>query len=175
MPNNMVYDILIEPNPILHARAADVNPADIPTREMQKFFKDMVETMYVKDGVGLAAAQVGVDKQVCTIIKTHNSLNPREDLVLFNPRWEKLSRGQEWDEEGCLSVPGLYGKVKRYLKIKVRALDKRGRPVEFVAENFFAKIVQHEVDHLNGHLYIEKAKDLHSTEHLKPNSKYPRE
>lgn len=157
----MIYDITLEPNPILHNRAADVDPATISGREMQKFFKDMIETMYVKDGVGLAAVQVGVARQVCTIIKTYNSLNPREDLVLVNPSWEKLDKHQEEGEEGCLSIPGVYGKVKRYTKIRVKALDKKGKPLDFIAEDFFAKIVQHECDHLNGHLYVEKAKDLH--------------
>lgn len=167
----MIYDIVFEPAPVLHARAADVDPKEIATRPLQKFFKDMIETMYVKDGVGLAAVQVDKALQVCAIIKTYNALNPHEDLVLINPSWEKLSRKQAWDEEGCLSVPGLYGKIKRYTKIKVRALSVRGQPVEFVAENFFACIIQHEVDHLRGHLFIEKAKDIHAAEKIKPISK----
>lgn len=170
----MVYDIVFEPAPVLHARAADIDPKEIITRPRQKFFKDMVETMYVKDGVGLAAVQVGKALQVCTIIKTYNALNHHEDLVLINPSWEKLSRDQTWDEEGCLSVPGLYGKIKRYTKIKVRALDVKGQPVEFVAEKFFACIIQHEIDHLQGHLYIERAKDIHTAKTIKPESKYPR-
>lgn len=170
----MVYDIVLDPNPILHTRADGVNPAEIPSRETQKFFKDMIETMYIKDGVGLAAVQVGEAKQVCTIIKTYNELDPRQDLVLINPSWEKLARAQEWDEEGCLSTPGLYGKIKRYAKIKVTALDKNGKKLNFIAENFFARIIQHECDHLNGHLYIERAKDLHRVEKSKPDSKYPR-
>ena len=170
----MVYPIVFDPNDILHAPATAVSPQEITGREMQKLFKDMVETMYVKDGVGLAAVQVGKALQVCTIIKTFNTLNPHEDLTLINPSWEKRSRHTAWDEEGCLSVPGLYGKIKRYNNIKVRALGKNGRPLEFVAENFFARIVQHEVDHLNGHLYIEKAKDFHQASAAKPASKYPR-
>ncbi|HLD61215.1 MAG TPA: peptide deformylase [Patescibacteria group bacterium] len=170
----MVYNITFDPNPILHQRAADVDLATIPSRETQKFFKDMIETMYVKDGVGLAAVQVGVDTQVCTIVKNYNTLNRREDLVLINPSWEKMERKQEWDEEGCLSVPGIFGKIKRYNKVKVKALDKKGKPIEFIAEGFFSRIIQHECDHLNGHLYIEKAKDLHKVERTKPDSKYPR-
>lgn len=170
----MIYPIVFDPNDILHAPAAKVPPENITTREMQKFFKDMVETMYVKDGVGLAAVQVGKALQVCTIIKTFNALNPREDLVLINPTWEKVSRHTEWDEEGCLSVPGWYGKIKRYTTIKVRAFGVNGKPLEFVAKDFFARIVQHEVDHLVGHLYVERAKDLHKAEALRPDSKYPR-
>ena len=174
----MVYDIVFEPNPILHKRSADVDPVEIPTRAMQKFIKDMIETMYIKDGVGLAAVQVGRPIQLCVIAKSYNALNQREDLCLINPAWKKLSLFQDWDEEGCLSVPGVYGRVKRYKKINVSALDKNGQSLEFVAENFFARIVQHEVDHLNGHLFIEKAKDLRQVDKealkIKPNSKYPR-
>ncbi len=157
----MVYDIIIEPNPILHQRSADVVISEIPTKEIQKFIKDMVETMYVKDGVGLAAVQVNKPIQLLTIVKEYNDLNKKEDLCLINPSWTKASAFKAWDEEGCLSVPEVYGKVKRYTKIKVKALDKNGKPIEFVAEKFFARIIQHEVDHLNGILFIEKAKDLH--------------
>lgn len=163
----MVYDIVLEPELILHQPSAPIDPAIITSREMQKFIKDMVETMYVKDGVGLAAIQVGKTIQLCTIVKQFNTFSPRKDLCLINPSWTKISRHKAWDEEGCLSVPGLYGKIQRYTKIKVNALDEKGRPIEFVAEDFFARIVQHEVDHLNGHLYIEKAKEIHPAESVK--------
>ncbi len=159
----MVYDIVFDPNPILHTRTADIDPATITSREMQKFIKDMVETMYVKDGVGLAANQVGKAVQLCVIAKNFNTYN-NEDLCLINPTWEKLAKATNVDEEGCLSIPGLYGKVKRYSKIKVKAYDKRGVPIEFIAEDFFARIVQHEYDHLDGHLFVEKATDLHKAE-----------
>ena len=175
----MVYDIVFEPNPILHKRSADVDPVEITSREMQKFIKDMVETMYLKDGVGLASVQVGRSIQLCVIAKKFNPIT-KDDLCLINPVWSKLSIAKEWDEEGCLSVPGVYGKIKRYKKIKVTALDKKGSKLEFIAEDFFARIVQHECDHLNGHLYIEKAKDLRRVDKealkvVKPNSKYPRD
>ena len=135
----------------------------------------MIETMYIKDGVGLAAPQVGRSIQLCTIIKQYNEFTPGEDLCLINPTWEKLNRKQEWDEEGCLSVPGKFGKIKRYTDIKVSAFDKKGKPITFEAHNFFARIIQHELDHLNGHLYIDRAKDVHEvTRAKKPDSKYPR-
>ena len=163
----MVYDIVFDPEPMLHRPSAPMDPAAITGRETQKFIKDMAETMYVKDGVGLAAVQIGKPIQLCTIVKQFNAFNAREDLCLINPRWTKISRHKTWDEEGCLSVPGLYGKIQRYTNIKVNALDGKGRPIEFVAENFFARIIQHEIDHLNGHLYIETAKDIHPAEPLK--------
>ncbi len=174
----MVYDIVFEPNPILHKRSLDIDSKEIGSREMQKFIKDMIETMYVKDGVGLAAVQVGKSIQLCVIAKAYNSLNNHEDLCLINPSWKKMSVFQDWDEEGCLSVPGVYGKVKRYKKIHVKALDKHGQPLDFVAEGFFARIIQHECDHLNGHLFIEKAKNLRTIDlsplRNKPQSKFPR-
>lgn len=171
----MIYNIVFDPADVLHDRAQDIDPKKITSREMQKFIKDMVETMYVKDGVGLAAVQVGQSLQLCTIVKQFNAFNTREDLCLINPSWTKLSIHQEWDEEGCLSVPGKYGKIKRYTKIRVTALDKKGQPLNFIAEDFFARIIQHEVDHLNGHLYIEKAKEIHEAQKIKPDSIYPRE
>lgn len=163
----MVYDIVFEPEKMLHKPSALIDPATITSREMQKFIKDMVETMYVKDGVGLAAIQVGRSIQLLTIVKQFNDFNPDEDLCLINPTWTKISRHKQWDEEGCLSVPGYYGKIQRYTNILVKGLDGKGRPVEFVAKDFFARIVQHEIDHLNGHLYIESAKDIHKAEPLR--------
>lgn len=160
----MIYDIVFDPHPMLHQRSADVNPADIGTRAFQKLIKDMVETMYVKDGVGLAAVQIGKPIQMCVITKNFSGLNKREDLCLINPVWKKLSNHQKEDDEGCLSVPGIYGKVKRYTEIEVTALNKKGETITFVAKDFFARIVQHEADHLNGHLFIEKAKDLHQVQ-----------
>lgn len=153
----MVYDIVFEPNQILHEPSTIVPPDQIKTREMQKFIKDMIETMYVKNGVGLAAVQVGKPIQLFTLIKDFNDLNKHEDLVLFNPTWKKLAIHKITEEEGCLSVPGYYGLKKRYAKIKVTGLDRNGNELSFVAEGFFARIVQHEIDHLNGHLYIEGA------------------
>ncbi|MEK7625257.1 MAG: peptide deformylase [Patescibacteria group bacterium] len=155
----MVYDIVTDPNPMLHRPSATVSPSEIKSRGMQKFIKDMVETMYVKDGVGLAAVQVGRPIMLCVIIKKFTP-DQKDDLCLINPTWKKLSLTKIADEEGCLSVPGMYGQMKRYAKIKVNALDKNGNPIEFIAEDFFSRIVQHEIDHLNGHLYIEKATKL---------------
>ncbi|OGH81256.1 MAG: peptide deformylase [Candidatus Magasanikbacteria bacterium RIFCSPLOWO2_02_FULL_44_11] len=163
----MIYDIVFDHNPMLHRRSADIDIKTITSRQMQKFIKDMIETMYVKDGVGLASVQVGKPIQLCVIAKNYNTLNQRDDLVLINPTWEKLSTHTNIDEEGCLSVPGLYGKVKRYSQIKVKAFDHKGRALDFVAEDFFARIIQHEYDHLDGHLFIEKTKDVHQFDKTK--------
>ena len=129
----MIYDIVKEPNPILHRRSADVDSKQISAPEFQKFIKDMVETMYAKDGVGLAAVQVGKSIQVCVIAKAYNPLDQKGDLCLINPVWSRSGVKMTWDEEGCLSVPGTYGQVKRYVKIKVKALDKHGKKLEFLS------------------------------------------
>ena len=160
----MIYPIVFEPQPMLHAPSKNLTQKEIASKETQQFITDMLATMYAKNGVGLAAIQVGKPVMLCVILKQYNALNTRKDLVLINPTWQKLSRHQQWDQEGCLSVPGLYGQIKRYTKIKVKALSEKGKPLEFIAEDFFARIVQHEMDHLNGHLYIEKAKDFQTIE-----------
>lgn len=160
----MVYDIVFDPAEMLHRPSAAVPIDQITSREMKKLVKDMVETMYVKNGVGLAAVQIGKPIQLFVLMKNYNDLNIFEDLALFNPAYKKISMSQISDEEGCLSVPGMWGKRKRYAKIKVTGVDKEGKPVEFIAENFFARIIQHEIDHLNGHLYVEKATALHRAE-----------
>lgn len=159
----MVLSIITEPNKILHEVTKEVTLADLATKKFQKLITDMIETMYVDDGVGLAANQVNVPYQICVITKQF-ALNKKEDLVLINPRWEKMSIRKNWDYEGCLSVPYVTGEVKRYNRIRVHALDKNGKPLDFVAEHYFARIIQHEVDHLNGHLFIEKARNLQKIE-----------
>jgi len=156
----MLLPITIEPNEILHKKAEKISIEKIKTPEFQNFIGDMIETMYKKDGVGLAGPQVGISEQICVIAKEYSTFENDEDLVLINPKWKKISRWKAWDEEGCLSVPLTTGKVKRYKKIKVEAIDRNGENVEFEAEGFFARIIQHETDHLRGVLFIEKAKNL---------------
>ena len=157
----MLLPVTIEPNQILHKKGRDLTVAELATPEIKKLIKNMTETMYIKDGVGIAAPQVGQSMQLCVIAKQYSPVNPNEDLVLVNPVWQKTSIRKAWDTEGCLSVPQIYGEVKRYFKIKVQALDKNGKPLQFEASDFPARIVQHEVDHLNGILFIEKARNLH--------------
>lgn len=156
----MLLPVTLEPNPILHKKGRDLDIEELSTTEIKKLIKNMTETMYVKDGVGIAAPQVGESLQLCVIAKKFSPLNDGEDLVLINPVWKKMSILKAWDTEGCLSVPLVYGEVKRYTKIKVQALNKYGEKIEFVAKDFPARIVQHEVDHLNGILFIEKARKL---------------
>ena len=155
----MILDIITEPNKILHEATRELTGADLNNPNIKKLLIDMAETMYAKDGVGIAANQVGESYKICVIAKQFTA-NKKNDLILINPRWEKTTLRKTIDVEGCLSVPNTYGEVKRYKKIRVRAINENGKPIEFVAEDFFARIIQHEVDHLSGHLFVEKAKNI---------------
>lgn len=159
----MILDITTEPNPLLHQVSKNVTSEEIKSKKIKDFIKDLTETMYAKDGVGIASVQVGNSVQLCVIAKAYTP-DKTKDLILINPSWEKASVLREWDEEGCLSVPRVYGSVRRHKKIKVTALNENGQEIKFTATNFFARIIQHEIDHLNGILFIEKAKKLHTFE-----------
>lgn len=156
----MTLEITTIPNPILREPAKPINAQMIADPEFQKFLDDLTETMYVKDGVGIAAPQVNRSIQVCVITKKYSTYQKGEDLILINPVWEKLTRLQSKEEEGCLSIPHIVGKVKRYKKIRVRALNRQGKPIDFEASGFFARIAQHEIDHLNGILFIDRTDEL---------------
>lgn len=157
----MILPITKEPNPLLHKVSKDLTMEEINSKEIKEFTKDLIETMYAKDGVGIASVQVGNPIQLCIIAKDFTP-DKKTDLILINPKFEKKSVLREWAEEGCLSVPNTYGSVRRFKKIKVSALNHKGEKIEFMATNFFARIIQHEIDHLNGILFIEKAKKLHT-------------
>ena len=144
--------ILTNPNPILRRKSTPV--ADVSAEEIQELIPQMIETMLKQDGVGLAAPQVGSNIRLITIhIKD-------EALALINPKIVKRSIIKEWGEEGCLSVPGIYGEVRRCKKITVKYLDPKGKPHQIVAEGLFARVIQHENDHLDGILFIDKARKL---------------
>ena len=121
------------------------------TPEIQKLVRDMAETMYAAPGVGLAATQVNVHKRVIVIDVSY----ARDDLNVFINPEILASEGEVETEEGCLSVPGYYDKVKRAAKVTVRAQNERGEHFEFAAEGALAVCVQHEVDHLSGKVFVE--------------------
>ena len=143
-----LLSIIEYPDPRLKKVAA---PVAAVTPEIRKLVADMAETMYAAPGIGLAATQVDVHKRVIVIdISEHKD----ELLVFINP--ELLSaEGEAECEEGCLSVPGYYDKVTRAARIRVRALDGNGAPFELDAEGLLAVCVQHEMDHLQGKVFVE--------------------
>lgn len=162
--------IVTYPTESLNERSIELDQDFIVSEKIQTLIDDMIPTMYEDDGIGLAAPQVGNNIRICVIGKEAIKLDKKTDLaceydiVLVNPIWEKISRKKEWDTEGCLSVPKTFGKVRRYRDIQVDAHDRHGNPVSFEAHGFFARVIQHEVDHLDGILFIEKAKDIYESE-----------
>lgn len=146
--------ILTEPNPLLRREGRDLSLVELNSPSIQTLIKDMVKTMYEADGVGLAASQIGENINL-TVIAVKNG-----ELVLVNPKILKYGLLKEKGEEGCLSVPGVWGMVKRSKHIKVNALGLDGEQYSFKANGFFSRVIQHEVDHLNGILFIDKAQDI---------------
>jgi len=148
--------ILEFPDPRLRTRAQSVAAVDDAVRRL---IDDMFATMYAAPGIGLAATQVNVHKRllVLDISETHS-----QPLALINP--EILARdGVEETEEGCLSVPGIYDKVTRAERIRVRALDRDGEQIEFDADGLLAVCIQHEMDHLDGKLFVDYLSELKRT------------
>jgi peptide deformylase len=143
-----VLSILRYPDPRLEKVAQPVERVDDSIRQL---VRDLAETMYAAPGIGLAATQVDVHKRVIVldVSDTRDQL-----LVLINPEILALEGEQEC-EEGCLSVPGVYDVVKRAQKVKVRALNGDGQPFELVAEGLLAVCIQHEMDHLEGKVFVE--------------------
>jgi len=143
-----ILRILRYPDPRLYKVAAKVSRVD---SEIRKLIKDMAQTMYAAPGIGLAATQVDVHKRVIVI----DISETRDQLRVFvNPEILEAS-GEAKCEEGCLSVPGIYEKVRRAERVKVRALDPEGRPYVLEAEGLLAVCVQHETDHLEGKMFVD--------------------
>lgn len=140
--------ILRYPDPRLHKVAAKVTQVD---DNIRKLINDMAETMYAAPGIGLAATQVDVHKRliVIDISETRDQLK-----VLINPQLLAAS-GEADCEEGCLSVPGVYEKVRRAERVKVSALDRNGQPFTLDAEGLLSVCIQHEMDHLEGRVFVE--------------------
>ncbi|EKD66915.1 MAG: hypothetical protein ACD_48C00677G0001 [uncultured bacterium] len=150
------------PTPSLHEHSRRLTKEEILSPEIQQLIQDMIPTMYKEQGIGLAAPQVGVNIQLCIIGKeaipeNFFPTNISKDLVLINPTYTRTGRKVVLETEGCLSVPGKQGKVKRYKQIYVEALDEQGEPIHFEAHGYLAHVAQHETDHLNAILYIDKA------------------
>ncbi len=148
-----IRDILHYPDPRLRSHAQAVERVD---DEVRRLLDDMLETMYAAPGIGLAAIQVNIAKRVITIDISEHGDQP---LCLINPEILELTGSIE-TEEGCLSVPGIYESVERADVIRARGLDRNGKAVEFEAEGLLAVCVQHEIDHLDGKLFVDYLSQL---------------
>lgn len=151
----MVREILVYPDPVLKQKAKPVAQVDDSVREL---VRDMVETMYSADGVGLAAPQVGVLKRIIVIDPAPGTKESKL-YVFINPEIVSAD-GRTKYTEGCLSIPGESEEIERFEKLTVRALDEQGETFEVEAEGLLAIALQHEIDHLDGVLFVDRLSSL---------------
>lgn len=154
-------------HPVLRQRASDVEVADIRAGKFRRLIEDMIETMHEYQGVGLAGPQVHVPLRIFVVeveesVASRRGVSPLQTGVFFNASLEFSGEEKITDHEGCLSVPLLSGAVPRYQKLTLRGIDQNGKPAELAAAGFTARIFQHEVDHTDGHVYLDRMPDLRS-------------
>jgi peptide deformylase len=154
----MILDVVKEPNEILHKKAAPITEI---TDELEQLANDMYETMVESDGVGIAAPQVGKSIRLAVVQVDEDD----DTFVMINPKIIERE-GENIDIEGCLSIPHVFGTVKRADKIVVRYVDLDGMEIELEAYDFLARAIQHEIDHLDGILFTEKMIDEISEDEL---------
>ncbi len=148
-------------------------PAQIRPGELQQLVEDMVVTMHAANGVGLAAPQIGVELQIFVYACEGSERHPHIPLhVVVNPLITPHSRELVYDWEGCLSIPDLRGLVPRHPEVRVQGLDREGRRLDYIAGGFEARIVQHEYDHLNGIVFLDRMRDLRSLGYTEEWSQY---
>tara|TARA_B100000029_G_scaffold440918_1_gene458357 strand:+ start:2512 stop:3042 length:531 start_codon:yes stop_codon:yes gene_type:complete len=160
-------EILTEPNKILRTISSRV---DVVDKDLQRLMDDMLETMYAAPGIGLAAIQVGVPKRVIVLDLAPKD-QPKNPMYFVNPEIINKSSNNSLYEEGCLSVPGQFAEISRPDKCYVKYLDYYGQPKELKAEGMLATCIQHEIDHLEGVLFIDYLSKLKQSMIIKKLSK----
>jgi peptide deformylase len=156
-----VRAIRVLPDPVLRQKAKKVNKID---KSIQRLIDDMIETMRSASGVGLAATQIGVPLKIAVI-----EIPGEEVVVLINPEIIK-KEGERVIGEACLSVPGYQGEIKRSVRVKVKAKERQGRNIRIKGEELLAQALEHEIDHLNGILYIDRVEEPDKLRKLEPES-----
>jgi peptide deformylase len=146
-----IHPIITIPDPVLRKEAAPVERVD---GDLRRLMDDMLATMYDAPGVGLAAPQIGISRRLIVMDASRDD-EPRAPMVMVNPRILDLSDEMRVHEEGCLSIPEVTAEVERPANARVAFLDRAGKPQEVELEGIWATIVQHEIDHLNGVLFID--------------------
>lgn len=164
-------------HPILRQRALPVAADELGSASIQRLIDDMIETMRDSDGVGLAAPQVHVLKRVVLVeVKSPHPRYPGQLGVpltaIINPEIIEHSAEQEEDWEGCLSIPDLRGRVPRWKSLHVTGLDRAGKEISLEASQFFARVIQHEADHLDGVVFPDRMLDLSTLTHLREFQKF---
>ena len=150
-----VLKILTNPNPILRQKSQEISKKDLSQKDMVIFCNSMIKAMKANDGVGLAAPQVG--KNIRLIIVDTPEHGP---TAMINPKIIKKSWAREWGEEGCLSCPNVFGEVNRHKKVTCTFIKPDGKTSKVEAVALTARAIQHEIDHLDGILFIDKAKNI---------------
>lgn len=152
-------------HPVLREKASDVEVADIKAGKFNDLIQDMIETMHAYEGVGLAGPQVHLPLRVF-VFEVEERVAKKRGVpklgvgAMFNATYEPIGKETITDWEGCLSVPFLGGEVPRYKKLRVRGIDHDGEPVQIDVSGFTARIFQHEIDHTDGHVYLDRMPDL---------------
>jgi len=145
------------PNPILRKKSEEVKEV---TEDIKKLGQDMIQTMMEKDGIGLAAPQIGELKRIIVVYpiqeRSLEEKAKKTPQVFINPKIIKKSKEAIIDEEGCLSLPGLFLKIKRAKEVEIEALNERGEKIKIKTEGLPARVFQHEIDHLDGILFIDR-------------------
>jgi peptide deformylase len=162
-------------HPVIRTKARELKDAEIRSSAVQRLIDDMVATMHEYDGVGLAAPQVHYALRLAVIeipARDERAEDAVPLTVLVNPRVTTLGSEALSAYEGCLSVPGLRGVVPRWARVRLEARDREGRPYVVEADNFFARVIQHEYDHLDGTVYIDRMKGMQSLSFLEEFDKH---
>jgi len=152
-------------HPVLRMKASDVEPADIKAGKFRALIDDMIETMHEYEGVGLAGPQVHLPLRIF-VFEVQEKVAKRRGIaklnagVFFNAVFEPLGTETITDWEGCLSVPFLGGEVARFKRLRIRGVDHEGNEAELEVTDFTARIFQHEIDHTDGHVYLDRMPDL---------------
>lgn len=150
----VTWQIVTHPDERLRHRSEEFDAAEVRTPEFQAFADAFGAFMMKEDGVGLAAPQIGLQKRIIAVLDK-DRIN-----TYINPELLNISQTKQEFEEGCLSIPGVYGIVQRPKRVRVRAMDRHGRTNEFTLSGFPATVIQHEIDHLDGILFIDKVKEI---------------
>ncbi len=162
-------------HPVVRERARDLTQAEIGSAGIQRLIDDLVETMHVYDGVGLAAPQIHVGLRLAVIEVPPYDERTQDAVplsVLVNPRVTLLGEERSVGFEGCLSIPGLRGQVPRHLRLRLEAQDRHGEPYSLEATDFFARVIQHECDHLDGGVYLDRMDGMRTLSYLEEFEKH---
>ncbi len=154
MATSPIFPVLTYREPSVRQRSVEVPAEEITTKEFQDYLDKLISTMIVTDGIGIASPQVGINKRVAIVTIG------KEIVAMVNPEIVKKSEATIESEEGCLSVPGVYGNVTRAKTVTVKALTRHGRRADYQLKKMDAVVAQHEIDHLDGILFIDKVNKI---------------